>query len=161
MELNEGELAAPFQERTLYPDRGLYFWCALCKGRISKAPSSHPCLQNSGPILPPLMPFNWRCNSCPASFPSENGLKNHSASHAKDAIASSGPQLQLAVPKRRRRRRLGVNPNAASNVDESISHPSAVLLPTNSILPTPPPSNNASGDDSSLLAPYIAILTKC
>ncbi|XP_055947152.1 uncharacterized protein LOC129980793 [Argiope bruennichi] len=154
----KGNLLRHFRREHSIQIKISYFWCALCKCRIAKAPSSHSCLQNSGPILPPLVPFNWRCNTCPASFTSENGLKNHSASHVKDSIASCGPQLQLAVPKRRRRRRLGVNPNAASNVDESISHPSAVLLPPNTILPTPPPSNNANGDDTSLLAPYIAVL---
>ncbi|KAF8797253.1 hypothetical protein HNY73_001538 [Argiope bruennichi] len=158
MELDEGELAASLQEGTLHSDQDFILLVRPVQVPHCKAPSSHSCLQNSGPILPPLVPFNWRCNTCPASFTSENGLKNHSASHVKDSIASCGPQLQLAVPKRRRRRRLGVNPNAASNVDESISHPSAVLLPPNTILPTPPPSNNANGDGTSLLAPYIAVL---
>ncbi|GBN01780.1 Retrovirus-related Pol polyprotein from type-1 retrotransposable element R2 [Araneus ventricosus] len=132
--------------------RACHFWCYLCQSRITRHPAAHGCFKNSPLLIPPDRPFEWKCDACDLSFPTEIGLKNHALAHKLRNIKNSGAPLTLVKPKSipRRARFAPVVPETG---DEFLPVPGA---PTNSdrldIL-TPPATN--SEEDSSMLKPYI------
>ncbi|GBN04892.1 hypothetical protein AVEN_124500-1 [Araneus ventricosus] len=132
--------------------RACYFWCFLCQSRITRHPAAHGCLKNTALLIPPDTPFEWKCNSCDLSFPTEIGLKNHALAHKMRNIKNSGSPLTLVAPKRIPRRG-HFQPVITEPGDESLPAPGARINADNPDILTPPATN--SEEDSSILKLFI------
>ncbi|GBL54148.1 hypothetical protein AVEN_96819-1 [Araneus ventricosus] len=132
--------------------RACHFWCFLCQCRITRHPAAHGCFKNSALLIPPDRPFEWKCDACDLSFPTEIGLKNHSLAHKLRNIKNSGAPLTLVKPKSipRRARFAPVVPEPG---DEFLPVPGAPINTDRLDILTPPATN--SEEDSSILKPYI------
>ncbi|GBO08912.1 Retrovirus-related Pol polyprotein from type-1 retrotransposable element R2 [Araneus ventricosus] len=119
--------------------KACYFWCYICQARITRHPAAHGCLKNGQLLLPPEVPFEWRCNTC-------------SLAHKLRDIKNSGAPLTLRKPKSipRRARFTPVIPEPG---DESLPVPGAPTDGNDLNILTPPATN--PDEDNSILRSFI------
>ncbi|GIX76424.1 hypothetical protein CEXT_111211 [Caerostris extrusa] len=77
----------------------------------------------------PASNFQWRCDSCDISFPSDVSLRNHLTGHKEIDLRDAAPKLSLPAPstKKSRRRKRIANPATSIAEPSTVTDPAAVL----------------------------------
>ncbi|GBN43353.1 hypothetical protein AVEN_80818-1 [Araneus ventricosus] len=149
-----GDLVRHLKRDHKLPISKTFYWCSVCKLHISKNPSLHSCIRQTGTLIRPSVPLSWSCSKCSDSFTTETGLRNHMNAHRNADILLSGVQPSIVPPVKTRRRNRPPQVDVPEDTNETISDLS-IQVQTEKIpdILTPPLTGEES--ENTLLRAYI------
>ncbi|GBO08913.1 Retrovirus-related Pol polyprotein from type-1 retrotransposable element R2 [Araneus ventricosus] len=118
-----GDLVRHLKRDHKLPISKTFYWCSVCKLHISKNPSTHPCIRQTGTLIRPTVPLSWSCSKCNDSFTTETGLRNHLNAHRNTEILQSGVQPSIVPPVKTRRRNRPPQVEVPEDTNETIADP--------------------------------------